>query len=57
METQKNAKPDTYRDWFDKEVELGLDDIEAGRVVPDAVVRENMLKSRLNRLRDRKEAA
>lgn len=57
MEPPKTAKPDTYRVWFDKEVKLGLDDLEAGRVVPDAVVRENMLKSRLNRLRDRKEAA
>jgi predicted transcriptional regulator len=57
METQKIAKSDTYHEWFDKEVKLGLDDLEAGRVVPDAVVRENILKSRLNRLRDRKKAA
>jgi predicted transcriptional regulator len=57
METQKPEKPGTYRAWFDKEVKLGLEDIEAGRVVPDAVVRENMLKSRLNRLRGRKKAA
>lgn len=57
METPKIAKPDAYREWFDKEVKLGLDDLEAGRVVPDAIVRENILKSRLNRLRDRKEAA
>lgn len=57
MEPPKTAKPDAYRVWLDKEVILGLDDLEAGRVVPDAVVRENILKSRLNRLRDRKEAA
>lgn len=57
METQKTTKPDTYRVWFDKEVKLGLEDIEAGRVVPDAVVRENILKARLDRLRARKEAA
>lgn len=57
MDTQKIAKPETYREWFDKEVQLGLDDLEAGRVVTDAVVRENILKSRVNRLRARKEAA
>ena len=57
MEPPKTAPPDTSRVWFDKEVKLGLDDLEAGRVVPDAIVREDILKSRLNRLRDRKEAA
>lgn len=57
MEAKKTAKPDAYREWFDKEVKRGLDDLEAGRVVPDAVVRENILKSRLNRLRARKKAA
>ena len=57
MEAKKTAKPDAYREWFDKEVKRGLDDLEAGRVVPDAIVRENILKSRLNRLRARKKAA
>lgn len=57
MEAEKTVKPDACREWFDKEVKRGLDDLEAGRVVHDAVVRENILKSHLNRLRARKEAA
>lgn len=57
MESKKTVKSDAYREWFDMEVKRGLDDLEAGRVVPDAVVRENILKSRLNRLRARKKTA
>ena len=51
------AKPDEYREWFNKEVELGLADIEAGRVVSHDEVREHILKRRLNRVRTRRKAA
>lgn len=51
------TKPDEYREWFNKEVELGLADIEAGRVVSHDEVREHILKQRLNRVRTRRKAA
>lgn len=54
--TPKKAKPE-YREWLDAEVKRGLDDISAGRVSPDAEVRERILKRRLNRARARKKAA
>jgi len=55
--TKKTAKKDEYREWFDKEVELGLADIEAGRIVSHDEVREHILKRRLNRVRTRRKAA
>lgn len=57
METKKIEEQDAYRDWFEEEVKLGLDDLEAGRVVSDTVIRENILKTRLDRLSARKKAA
>jgi predicted transcriptional regulator len=57
MKTQKPAKRDVYREWFDKEVSLGLEDLEAGRVLTDDQVRERILKRRLNRVRTRSKAA
>lgn len=51
------TKSDEYREWFDKEVKLGLEDIEAGRIVSHDEVREHILKRRLNRVRSRKKAA
>lgn len=54
---QQPAKQDEYREWFDKEVELGLADIEAGRIVSHDEVREYILKRRLNRVRTRRKAA
>ena len=41
---QKSGKPDEYREWFDKEVELGLADIEAGRIVSHEEVRVKVAK-------------
>ncbi|MBZ0096646.1 MAG: hypothetical protein K8H75_14915 [Sulfuricella sp.] len=38
------AQPDEYREWFNKEVELGLADIEAGRVVSHEEVRAKVEK-------------
>ena len=55
--TKKPIKKDEYREWFDKEVELGLADIEAGRIVSHDEVREHILKRRLNRVRTRRKAA
>lgn len=54
---KKPAKPEEYREWFNKEVELGLADIDAGRVVSHDEVREHILKRRLNRVRTRRKAA
>lgn len=38
------TKPDEYREWFNKEVELGLADLEAGRVVSHEEVRAKVEK-------------
>lgn len=54
---KRPAKPDEYREWFNKEVKLGLADIEAGRVVSNDAVREHILKRRLNRVQTRSKAA
>ena len=54
---RKPAKRDEYREWFDNEVRLGLDDLEAGRIVSHDQVREHILKRRLNRVRTRSKAA
>lgn len=32
------VKTDKYREWFNKEVELGLEDIKAGRIVSHETV-------------------
>ncbi len=47
---RKPAKRDEYREWFDKEVQLGLDDLDAGRFVSNDQVREHILKRRINRV-------
>ncbi len=57
MQSIKPAKKDAYREWFDEQVKLGLDDIEAGRIVSHEEVRERILKRRLQRVRTRKKAA
>lgn len=46
-------KRDEYREWFDKQVELGVADIEAGRILTDSQVRERILKRRLARVRQK----
>jgi predicted transcriptional regulator len=36
--SQTPAKPSEYREWFDREVALGLEDIKAGRIVSHETV-------------------
>ena len=42
--SQTPSKPDEYREWFDKEVELGLADIDAGLIVSHEEVRAKVEK-------------
>lgn len=45
-----------YRAWKEKETEAGLAEANAGQVISHEVVRENILKRRLARVRQKKAA-
>ena len=48
---------DEYREWFDQQVQLGLDDLAAGRIVPHEELVSDIQKRRNERVRKQKKAA
>ncbi|MDD5328904.1 MAG: hypothetical protein PHX38_02790 [Sulfuricella sp.] len=54
---RKSDKPDKYREWFDREVSLGLADLEAGRVVSHESVMADAEKLIVKHAKHRKKAA
>lgn len=57
MQTIKQAKKDAYREWFDEQVKLGLDDLEAGRIVSHEEVRAKVEKLIVQHSKHRQKAA
>ena len=55
--TKQPAKRDEYREWFDREVQLGLDDLDAGRVVSNEEVRAKVEKLIVQHSKHRQKAA